>query len=305
MPLTIQANKNIVPVQCDVSSADELLRAAAEIKCQTSFVNCVIACAGALGDVKLQPTPWKPDCAGEVSQLLLNGHKNNTGVLEVNVAGTYTTFTAFLPLLLASNTDPNSLYHQRNIHSQFMVVSSISALHQHTQTGYIYNASKAALNHLAKCLSNDFAYLGVRVNTIAPGMFMTEMIEHYFPDPAATARPGGMPKEQVPAERTGTPEVSGMAVRRFLKVLTYCRIFLEQWFILPPELELSSMVHCSSLMAGNLPCRLSINSMYDTTSNKPQLQSTASDSHNTHVDYKSGVQCPSRPCHYGISESTA
>lgn len=204
--LTTQTNKSIIPVQCDVSSTDDLARAFAEIKSQTTFINCLIASAGSLGDVKMD-TPWKADRASEVSQLLLDGHKNNAGVLELNVAGTYTTFATFLPLLIASNTDPKSVYHQRGIQSQFIVVSSISGLHQHTVTGYIYNASKAGVNQLAKSLSNDFAYLGVRVNTIAPGMFMTEMTEPYFPDPAAMTRPGGMPKEKIPAQRTGIPEV--------------------------------------------------------------------------------------------------
>lgn len=214
-PLTTQTNKSIVPVQCDVSSPDDLARAFAEIKSQTSFINCLIACAGSLGDVKLEGRPWAADRAGEVSQVLLDGHKNNTGVLELNVAGTYVTFATFLPLLIASNSDPKSVYYQRGIQSQFIVVSSISSLHQHTLTGYIYNASKAGVNQMAKSLSNDFAYIGVRVNTIAPGMFVTEMIEHFFPDPAAMSRPGGMPKEKIPAQRTGIAEVWKLTMANF------------------------------------------------------------------------------------------
>lgn len=144
----------------------------------------------------------------DVSQILWDGHENNANVLDTNITAVYTSFIGFLPLLLASNTDVTSPYHQRHIQSQFIVISSVSALHHHGQTGYIYNASKAGVIHMARCLSNDFAHLGIRVNSVAPGTFVTEMIEHYFPDPAALSRPGGVPKESIPAGRAGTPEVS-------------------------------------------------------------------------------------------------
>jgi NAD(P)-dependent dehydrogenase (short-subunit alcohol dehydrogenase family) len=40
--------------------------------------------------------------------------------------------------------------------------------------GYPYVASKAGLIHLTKMLSTEFASYGIRANTIAPGLYLSE-----------------------------------------------------------------------------------------------------------------------------------
>ena len=40
--------------------------------------------------------------------------------------------------------------------------------------GYPYAASKAGLIHLTKMLSTEFASYGIRANTIAPRLYITE-----------------------------------------------------------------------------------------------------------------------------------
>lgn len=44
-----------------------------------------------------------------------------------------------------------------------------------------YSCAKAALNHLTKCLGNDWAKYGIRVNAIAPGYTFSDMSIH-MPD---------------------------------------------------------------------------------------------------------------------------
>lgn len=46
---------------------------------------------------------------------------------------------------------------------------------RHAQGHFSYNAAKAATVHLSKMMSYEFKDIGVRVNSIAPGYFPSEM----------------------------------------------------------------------------------------------------------------------------------
>ena len=43
-----------------------------------------------------------------------------------------------------------------------------------------YSASKAGLNHFAKCVAREEASKGIRVNVVSPGAVMTEMLASGF-----------------------------------------------------------------------------------------------------------------------------
>ena len=69
---------------------------------------------------------------------------------------------------------------------------TIGLIEPHFMAGYSggapissYGASKAALINLTKSMSQEWAPWNVRVNSLAPGPFMSEMVEG-----AARARPG-------------------------------------------------------------------------------------------------------------------
>lgn len=49
-------------------------------------------------------------------------------------------------------------------------------------TGAVYGMGKAALNHLSKILACEFARFNVRVNSVAPWMTMTPMLEDAIKD---------------------------------------------------------------------------------------------------------------------------
>lgn len=166
----------------------------------------LIANAGVLGPIKAHPIPYNADAIPEISKSLL-AH-NDAGIFETNFKGIHDLFASTLPLLHAGNTDPASPYKRQNIHSQMITLSSIAALQRHALTSTAYNASKAAVINMSQNLASDFAAAGIRVNTIVPGLFMTEMTQGYFEKPDALGLPGGVPKEQIPAERAGTAEVS-------------------------------------------------------------------------------------------------
>jgi NAD(P)-dependent dehydrogenase (short-subunit alcohol dehydrogenase family) len=89
---------------------------------------------------------------------------------HTNVAGQYFMSMAFLPLL-AKGTSQTPGYS-----SQIVNVSSISGAMKGTSGGqFSYASSKAAFTHMGRMLATTFKDVKVRVNTIAPGVFPSEM----------------------------------------------------------------------------------------------------------------------------------
>lgn len=104
-------------------------------------------------------------------------YEDASQVVSTNIAGSYFTFFAFLGLLGAGNTHPDSVGKSGLLQSQFISTTSFAGLARVEPPSYIYNASKAALNSLTKTLSSEFAKYSIRANAIAPGLFVTEMTE--------------------------------------------------------------------------------------------------------------------------------
>ncbi|KXT06662.1 hypothetical protein AC578_8597 [Pseudocercospora eumusae] len=93
-------------------------------------------------------------------------------VYKINVASYYFTSAAFLPLLCAARD------HGYSEAGSILNISSISGITKESQNGqFSYNASKAGTISLTEQLAVDFKRPGieVRVNTLAPGYFPSEM----------------------------------------------------------------------------------------------------------------------------------
>jgi NAD(P)-dependent dehydrogenase (short-subunit alcohol dehydrogenase family) len=90
---------------------------------------------------------------------------------RTNVAQCYFMTTAFLPLLQKATE------HQYGYSGTVINISSISGMVKSTQHHPSYNASKAATIHLNRMLANEVAENGlkIRINSIAPGVFPSEM----------------------------------------------------------------------------------------------------------------------------------
>ncbi|KAK3044088.1 hypothetical protein LTS18_002214, partial [Coniosporium uncinatum] len=113
-----------------------------------------------------------------------------TDIYATNVVGPYLMTTAFLPLLQKSTEM------QKGYSGCVINISSISGLVRISQGHFSYNASKGAAVHLNKMLAAEVASAGlkIRINSIAPGVFPSEM---------TTQDSGDNQKSEMPKEAKG------------------------------------------------------------------------------------------------------
>ena len=124
-------------------------------------------------------------------------------VMTTNVTSVYFTTVAFLPLLQASMShgfSPRS--------PSVIVISSMSGLIRNSQGHFSYNAAKGATVHLSKLMSSEFEKAELRVNSIAPGYFPSELTMKESGDDNKTEMPDEKVQEKghVPAQRPGSDE---------------------------------------------------------------------------------------------------
>jgi NAD(P)-dependent dehydrogenase (short-subunit alcohol dehydrogenase family) len=146
----------------------------------------------------------------EISKTMLNNQTFDdwTWIYKVNVASYYFTSAAFLPLLCAAKdngfSDAGSILN----------ISSISGITKESQNGqFSYNASKAATISLTEQLAVDFKRLEVRVNTLAPGYFPSEMTP--IENDKGNEKKHFQEKWGIPFGRAGQPRDYAQAVLNF------------------------------------------------------------------------------------------
>lgn len=173
--LTQAATKAMIPLQVDITSKDQLEAAAAYIAAETGFVHLVVANAGVLG-----PDPLCTGVANRSPQQLKeyifkNWHMDEMlKPFETNVMGVFYSCIAFIDLLDKGNSDANRL---PGITSQVIVNSSVTAYMKGLigAGGVAYSSSKAAVNHMSKCLSAHFIPYQIRVNLLNLGIFPSKL----------------------------------------------------------------------------------------------------------------------------------
>lgn len=196
----------IIPIgPTDVRSKDDLQQLCREIEAKEGYLSLLVAAAGVPGPK--EPSPDTTD-ARELKSKLWDSESveewNET--YSADVTSVYFTTLAFLPLLQAAPKDH---------YSSVIVISSMSGMMRDSQSHFAYNAAKAATAHLSKMMSKEFARFGVRINSIAPGYFPSEMTMKESDERNKTEMPDSKVKDKghsVPAGRSGRDEEMGMSV---------------------------------------------------------------------------------------------
>ncbi|KAL9576470.1 MAG: hypothetical protein Q9212_007067, partial [Teloschistes hypoglaucus] len=203
----INNNKRIGP--CDVTSKRELETLVQDLSAKETHLNLLVANAGISGPkgipeasdaTQLSTDLWTAESPPEWAD-----------VFNTNVTSVYFTTLAFLPLLQASQNHPSHSVRSPSV----IVISSMSGLMRNSQGHFAYNAAKGATVHLSKLMSAEFEKANVRVNSIAPGYFPSEMTAKSSRDEDnKSVLPDEKVKEKghVPAERPGSDEEMAMAM---------------------------------------------------------------------------------------------
>ena len=148
---------------CDVTSKDDLERLTAEIESKEKYLSLVVAAAGVSGP---KGFPDTSDAKQMKENLWKEPVEEWNATYKTNVTSVFFSVVTFLPLLQAA---PSKLG------ASVIVISSMSGLMRHSQSHFSYNAAKAATAHLSAMMSKEFEKTGIRVNSIAPGYFPSEM----------------------------------------------------------------------------------------------------------------------------------
>lgn len=199
---------SIIPLTTtDVTSKDDLEKCVKDLEKKEKFINLLVCNAG----VSSAKAPPEHEDAEQMRKRLWDNEtfQDWEDTYRTDVSAVYFTTVAFLPLLQAS-IKPNGPLERFG--PSVITISSMSGIMRHAQGHFAYNAAKGATVQLTKLMSSEFQKMGIRVNSIAPGYFPSEMTtkesnEHNKSDlPAEKVQEKG----HVPLERGGTDIEMGM-----------------------------------------------------------------------------------------------
>ncbi|KAL1302172.1 hypothetical protein AAFC00_002603 [Neodothiora populina] len=201
---------SIIPIgSVDVTNKDDLEKAVKEIEKKEKYINLLICNAGVPGP----KAPPEHIDAKDMKKKLWEGESVQEWdeTYRTDVTAVYFTTVAFLPLLQAG-VEPNGPNSPNQ--PSVITISSMSGMMRHAQGHFAYNAAKGATVHLTKLMSSEFAKCSIRVNSIAPGYFPSEMTTKDSDDKNKSDLPAQQvaDKGHVPAMRGGKEEEMGMAV---------------------------------------------------------------------------------------------
>ncbi|KZT37460.1 NAD(P)-binding protein [Sistotremastrum suecicum HHB10207 ss-3] len=168
----IPGSGRIIGIQGDISLKEEAARLAEEIGKREKYITVLFNNAGVQGQRTKQPDEATAAAYHKVYWALEPESFDKT--LKANSFGPYWMSIAFLPLLEAWKASEGG----KKFPPQIVMTSSMNGWTKDPATaGYScpYLFSKSAVGHFTSTLAHDLLPLGIRVNGIAPGLFLTEM----------------------------------------------------------------------------------------------------------------------------------
>lgn len=197
-----QGNDSIIPLTCDVGSKDQIANLVKEVEKREECL-CILVNNAGISTNTVSP---ESGSAGEMQDNLFNTEKATfedwRESYNTNVAQIYFMTAAFLPLLQKSS-DKHTGWSSTVIN-----ITSISGMIKSSQHHFAYNASKGAAVHLNRMLAAEIAGAGrkIRVNSLAPGVFPSEMTAGESGDDQKSHIPKDKYADKVPAARPGKDE---------------------------------------------------------------------------------------------------
>ncbi|KAF2002609.1 NAD(P)-binding protein, partial [Amniculicola lignicola CBS 123094] len=199
---------------CDVTKKADLEKLHKELASKEKHLNLLICSAGISGP-KAEPTEEKGTSMKD--KLWANeSFEQWNETYNTDVTAVYFTTVTMLPLLQAGTESHGHLS------ASVIDISSMSGIMRDAEGHFSYNAAKGGTVHLTKLMSGEFQKLRIRVNSIAPGYFPSEMTAGDSNEHNKSEVPDAKIQEKghVPMERAGTDEEMAMAVL-FLAKNTY------------------------------------------------------------------------------------
>ncbi|OAL48575.1 short chain dehydrogenase/reductase [Pyrenochaeta sp. DS3sAY3a] len=190
----------------DVTKKPDLEKMYEDLSSKEKHINLLIAAAGISGEKGI------PD-AQDATQMKKQLWDNETfsgwaETYQTDVTAVYFSTVALLPLLQAGSAAHGHLT------ASVIVISSMSGIMRDSQGHFSYNAAKGATVHLAKLMSGEFQKLRIRVNSIAPGYFPSEMTAKESDEKQKSELPDEKIQEKghVPMQRAGSDEEMAQTV---------------------------------------------------------------------------------------------
>jgi len=167
-----------IPFGADLATEAGVVSLAEFIAENESVLNILVNNSGRSWGASLEQFPWK---AWE-------------DIMTLNVTAPFTLIRELTPLLASSGTadDP----------SRVVNIGSVMGTEPHGFPAYSYSASKAAIHHITRFLSNELAPKHITVNAIAPGPFPSGMTAFFAEDEKLTSQV----TRGIPLGRLGRPE---------------------------------------------------------------------------------------------------
>ncbi|KAI2635381.1 hypothetical protein GGS21DRAFT_490043 [Xylaria nigripes] len=200
----------IIPVgPCDVTKRADLEWLTDEIAKKEKYIHLLVCSAGISGP---KAEPEHTDAEDLRSRLWNNEDVDDwQRNYQTNVTAVYFTTVAFLPLLQAAMKPKGPL---EPFSTSVLTISSMSGIMRHAQGHFSYNTAKGATIHLTRMMSAEFQKAGIRVNSIAPGYFPSEMTakESDERQKSHVSEEKIQEKGHVPLQRPGREVEMGMSV---------------------------------------------------------------------------------------------
>jgi NAD(P)-dependent dehydrogenase (short-subunit alcohol dehydrogenase family) len=152
-----------IPFEADLGTEEGVNKLARFIEEQESKLHILVNNSGRSWGASLAEFPWKAW----------------QDIMTLNVTAPFTLTRELTPLLAATGTaeDP----------SRVINIGSVMGSEPHGFPAYSYSASKAAIHHVTRYLSNELASQHITVNAIAPGPFPSGMTAFFAQDEKKSA----------------------------------------------------------------------------------------------------------------------